>query len=149
MELGVIPHGSEKYAQACELRDTILRKPLGLSLYDEDLAVESNYHHYGFFEKETIIACLVAVPHSESLVQIRQMAVAESYRSRGIGKQLMQYAEEDLLKKSFANLFLNARREAVPFYLKLGYQSIGDEFLEISIPHQKMEKLLTNPSLTH
>jgi predicted GNAT family N-acyltransferase len=140
MELIVIPYGSEKYAQACELRDTILRKPLGLSLYDEDLQAESQYSHYGVFEGDTIVACVVAVPHTGSLVQIRQMAVAEDYRSKGVGKQLMQYAEEDLQKKDFTKIFLHARKEAVPFYLHLGYQSIGDEFVELSVPHQKMDK---------
>jgi predicted GNAT family N-acyltransferase len=136
----VILHGSRQYEQACQLRDEILRKPLGLSLYDEDLQAESTFYHYGIFDEDTIIACVVAVPDTGSLVQIRQMAVARDHRSKGVGTHLMQYIEESLLKKGFSNFFLNARREAVSFYQKLGYRTIGDEFLEVSIPHRKMEK---------
>ena len=140
MEPIVILHGSNQYEQACKLRDDTLRKPLGLSLYDEDLQAESTFYHYGIFDKDTIIACVVAVPDTGALVQIRQMAVEKGSRSKGVGTRLLKYTEESLLKKDFFNFFLNARREAVPFYQKLGYRPIGDEFLEVSIPHRKMEK---------
>ena len=142
MEPEVIQHGSEKYAQACELREIILRKPLKLRLLDEDLRSESEYHHYGIWDGEMIAACLVAVPHTDALVQIRQMAVAECHQSKGIGKKLIQFAEQELRTKGFTQVFLHARKEAVLFYRKLGYQSAGSEFIEISIPHLKMEKNL-------
>ena len=140
MEPVVILHGSSQYKQACKLRDEILRRPLGLSLYAEDLQTESTFYHYGIFDEDTIIACVVAVPDTGALVQIRQMAVVKGSRSKGVGTRLLEYTEGSLLKKGFSNFFLNARREAVPFYQKLGYRPIGDEFLEVSIPHRKMEK---------
>ena len=142
VHLTVIPYRSNKYAQACELRNAILREPLGLSLYDENLSEENNYTHYGAFENEMIVACLIAIPHSIFLAQIRQMAVSEDRRKMGVGRQLMQYAEKDLLQKGFRKIFLHARKKAVSFYLKLGYRSVGDEFEKLSIPHQKMEKII-------
>lgn len=38
----IIAYGSGDYDQALALRDRLLRKPLGLSLYDEDLSDEKN-----------------------------------------------------------------------------------------------------------
>jgi predicted GNAT family N-acyltransferase len=37
---------------------------------------------------------------------------------------------------------LHARSTAVPFYAKLGYECVGDEFIEVTIPHWEMRKAL-------
>jgi predicted GNAT family N-acyltransferase len=37
---------------------------------------------------------------------------------------------------------MHARKTAMGFYEKLGYEKIGDEFTEVTIPHYKMEKRL-------
>jgi predicted GNAT family N-acyltransferase len=37
---------------------------------------------------------------------------------------------------------MHARKTAVGFYEKLGYKRIGNEFLEVTIPHYAMEKAL-------
>ena len=39
LDFSIIEHGSPAYEQACLLRDEMLRKPHGLSLFDEDLEV--------------------------------------------------------------------------------------------------------------
>jgi predicted GNAT family N-acyltransferase len=38
---------------------------------------------------------------------------------------------------------MHARKTAVPFYERIGYQVAGEEFLEVGIPHYEMRKLLT------
>jgi predicted GNAT family N-acyltransferase len=37
---------------------------------------------------------------------------------------------------------MNARKNALGFYDKLGYKVVGDEFLEVTLPHFTMEKEL-------
>jgi predicted GNAT family N-acyltransferase len=37
---------------------------------------------------------------------------------------------------------MHARKNAVGFYEKMGYQVTGDEFTELTIPHYIMEKQL-------
>ena len=39
-------------------------------------------------------------------------------------------------------LTLHARETAVAFYLRLGYRVVGEPFVEVTIPHRTMEKLL-------
>jgi predicted GNAT family N-acyltransferase len=39
-------------------------------------------------------------------------------------------------------MVMNARKTAVGFYEKLGYNAKGDEFEEVTIPHFLMEKTL-------
>ena len=54
----------------------------------------------------------------------------------------MTQLEAALAARGFVSLSLHARSIAVGFYEKLGYETVGDEFIEVSIPHRKMAKRL-------
>lgn len=71
------------------------------------------------------------------------MAVDAHLQRSGIGKDLMTYAEKEVLKQGYQILMMHARKTAIPFYERLGYTIAGDEFLEVSIPHFEMRKSLT------
>jgi len=137
-----IEYGSNDYDAACALRHIVLRSPLGLSLYDEDLSQESDHLHYGLFnDASTLVACAVVVPLEKDLASLRQMAVAEAYQGIGAGRQLIQAIESELVDKGFQQLELHARVTAVPFYQKLGYRVTSEQFTQVGIPHVRMEKL--------
>ena len=57
MALKQIYHGSKEYQQMIDLRKEILRKPLGLSFTEEELASEKNDILIGAFDDDTILAC--------------------------------------------------------------------------------------------
>ena len=38
---------------------------------------------------------------------------------------------------------LHARDTAIPFYKKLGYECVGEPFVEVTILHQAMQKRLS------
>lgn len=135
--------GSDAYHQECELRQQVLRRPLGLNLYDADLTGETAHLHFGLFDGNAILACVVAAPLSPTEVKLRQMAVHPGFQGQGLGRKLLELAEAELVKRGFENVFLHARMSAIGFYSKLAYQECGDEFLEIGIPHVKMQKSLT------
>lgn len=142
-----IPYASEAYYQAFELRQAVLRKPFGFDLNDEDLTQENSYRHFGLQHEETVIACLIAIPKSFQEVQFRQMAVDPHWQGKGLGRQLLQSAENTLLHEGIQKIWLNARQKALGFYLKMGYQSVGEKFYELNIPHYKMEKYVSvNPT---
>lgn len=135
-----IVHGSDQYRQACLLRNAVLRQPLGLSLYDEDLDAEASYRHFGVFENEELIACLVIVPLETGKVQLKQMTVDEVFRGKGIGRLLMEKVEERLLASGVGEIRLHARETALGFYERLGFANEGESFSEVSIPHRSMSK---------
>jgi predicted GNAT family N-acyltransferase len=143
MVLTTILHGSAEYQAECALRDQVLRVPLGLSLYDENLVSEKNHEHFGLFDSTgQIIACLVVVPLSAQEAKLRQMAVRTEYQGRGFGRQIVHSVETKLIAAGVRRLVLHARCEVVTFYEKLGYAAEGDEFLEVGIPHRRMTKAL-------
>jgi predicted GNAT family N-acyltransferase len=121
------------------LRHKILREPLGLNLYEEDLAAEHDQIAIGAFHDDILIGCLMLVLHpKENNVKLRQMAVDASFQGLGIGKKLMLFAHQFLLDNEVKSIVLHARKNALGFYSKLGYTSFGDEFLEVNIPHIAM-----------
>ena len=77
---------------------------------------------------------------SNSTVKMRQVVVDENIRGLGIGKKMVQYAENWSKHLSFSMMTLHARQNVVDFYLALDYIIEGDEFIEVGIPHYAMKK---------
>ena len=73
---------------------------------------------------------------------MRQVAVDEAFRSKGLGGLMVDFAEEYAQKQGYKKIELNARETAVAFYLKHYYAVTGNQFFEVGIPHRKMLKLL-------
>ncbi len=137
---------SPLYQQSLTLRDQVLRQPLGLSIWEENLEPETHYGHFGiiqFSEKlGSLLACVVIVPKTQERVKLRQMAVLPEVQYQGLGCFLIGEVEEYLKPYHIKTINLAARVSAIRFYQKLGYQSISPEFIEVGIPHQTLEKTL-------
>jgi predicted GNAT family N-acyltransferase len=134
---------SEFFRQELQLRDRLLRAPLGLAFDAAELDAEQHQLHFGILDGQSIlIACVVAVPLDPSQAKIRQMVVDEPYQRQGIGTSLLEKTEAELAQRGFQSIELNARDLATAFYEKLGYRVAGEPFIEVTIPHQTMIKQL-------
>ena len=143
LDVRIIPYKSKEYFLMLELRNRVLREPLGLQFDEKQLNEEANDHHIGGFLKDGSLAwCLVLSPLNEHTVKMRQVATQPNLQRTGLGKYLAKEAESLALNHNYNTIVLHARITAVDFYKKMGYQSIGDEFLEIGIPHIAMRKAL-------
>lgn len=142
IELSVIDFQSPLYEQVLALRNEILRRPLGLDLYEEDLSEEKNQYIIVALEHQKVLACLMIQIEDKDTVKLRQMAVDTKIQKKGLGSTLMQYAETFCSLNEYNNIVLHARKTAILFYEKLGYTIVGHEFLEVGIPHLKMQKVL-------
>ena len=142
MALKIIDHGSPEYMQMLKLRDAILRKPLGLSLSPEEVEKEKDNMLIGAFEEERMLGCCMLVEEQPEIVRLRQMAVLNDLQGKGIGRALMNFAENLARDRGFKIIRMHARHNSIGFYEKVGYKVIGDQFIEITIPHFIMEKML-------
>ena len=141
-EIRIFKYGSPEYELALELRNRILRKPLGLEFTEEELKKDEADIHFGLFDNEQITACLTLTKTPNKRMKMRQVAVDDSLQGKGLGRTLSTAAEKYALENCFEVMFCNARKTAVPFYQKLGYNIVGNEFIEVNIPHFMMEKRL-------
>ena len=142
MKFVEIDWNSNLYSLEIELRARLLRAPLGLTFSSEELEAESAELHFAMVDQEQVRACAVIVPLSSDLAKLRQMAVHENYQRQGLGSSLIRQIEPALQHRGFQKIELNAREEAVNFYKRLGYQTVGDPFMEVGIGHWKMYRQL-------
>ena len=142
MALKIIDHGSTEYRQMIKLRDDILRKPLGLGFDQAEIESEKNNMLIGAFEDEDMLGCCMLVEEKPGTVRLRQMAVLNDLQGKGIGRALMNFAENIARDRGYEIISMHARKNAIGFYEKMGYKVCSDEFTEITIPHYVMEKKL-------
>lgn len=124
------------------LRQDELRMPLGLNLFDENLLSEEQEYHFAGLYQDQIICCLQLKKIGKAALKLRQMATSKLYQGQGNGKELVRFAERWAINNEYKKIELHARKQAQGFYEKLGYEKVGDEFLEVDIPHFKMQKIL-------
>jgi predicted GNAT family N-acyltransferase len=55
---------------------------------------------------------------------------------------MMSFAENLARDRGYKALNMHARKNAIGFYEKMGYQVASEEFTEVTIPHVVMEKKL-------
>ncbi|SDM73111.1 Predicted N-acyltransferase, GNAT family [Halogranum gelatinilyticum] len=78
----------------------------------------------------------------DRVCKVERVAVLESARGEDWGRRLMEVVEGEAEAAGFDRFFLHAQTSAREFYQKLGYEQVGEEFLEADIPHVKMVKSL-------
>ncbi len=137
-----VAHGSPEYWATVDLRDTILRKPLGLTFSADELEAEATSHHIACYRGDELVGCLVLRPLEGGDIRMRQVAVVPDLQGRGVGTALVEFAEAFACKMGYRRMILHARDTAVPFYERLGYSKVGEQFKEVTIPHWAMEKPL-------
>ena len=142
MALKIIDHGSKEYQQMIQMRNDILRKPLGLSFTSEELEKEKDEVLIGAFEDEKMLGCCMLIKQPDNTVRLRQMAVMNNLQGKGIGRALMNFSENIARDLGYKKLVMHARKTAAGFYEKLGYHIASTEFEEVTIPHYVMEKEL-------
>lgn len=142
MALKFIDFETKEYKQMVDLRMLVLRAPLGLTFSREDLEKEKNDILLGCFDEEQLEGCCLLTEIEPDTVKLRQMAVLDGLQGKGIGRALMNFAENVARDAGYKKITMHARKTAVGFYEKLGYSICSDEFEEVTVPHYIMEKKL-------
>ena len=109
----------------------------------EDDLEDSSYHLMGIDDENNVIASGRVHFNDNNQAQIRYMAVKDRYKRKGIGSEIVTKLEDYASSKGAKKMVLNARENALSFYLSLGYSEKGPYQSDTGIPHSKMEKDLT------
>ncbi len=138
----IISQQSPYWSQVLDVRQRLLRMPLGLNLYDEDLQAEADQYTAVALIENQVAACLMVKVLNEQLIKFRQMAVDTIYQKKGIGARILAYTEDCCRSKGYKHIELNARFSVAGFYMQSGYTQVGDLFEEVGISHIKMIKTI-------
>ena len=74
--------------------------------------------------------------------RIGRMAILKRHRASGVGSALLRLLVEQARSRGMAEVQLAAQVEAVPFYLKHGFEISGEDFMDAGIPHRPMRMAL-------
>ncbi|MBM7647514.1 putative GNAT family N-acyltransferase [Bacillus ectoiniformans] len=80
----------------------------------------------------------------EGVGKAERICILPEYRGTGAGRQMMEAIESYAKSHSLPAVKLNAQTQAIPFYERIGYEIISDEFLDAGIPHKTMKKQWSN-----
>lgn len=138
----MIQHGSGEYEQMVALRHQLLRKPLGLHFTAEELANEKNNILLAYTDDGIMEACSMLVKIDAHTVRLRQLAVLSGLQGKGIGRAMVQFAENLARDNRYQKIIMHARQDSIHFFEKLGYEVLSEPFIELTIPHVVMGKEL-------
>lgn len=142
LQIKQIRTSDPEYPSLLKFRDLWLRKPLGLSLFDESLEGEKNDLILIATSQHTILGCVMLQPKNEQVIQLRQMAIDADCQGQGEGRKLVTAAENLARQHGYQKIILHARITARKFYERCGYEAYGEIFTEVTIPHIAMQKQL-------
>lgn len=113
-------------------------------VYQELDGLDKMAQHLLATQGGSVVACLRLLPPigQETRVRIGRVAVSPGWRGRQVARLMMRKAiEKAHIDYPSCDLFLNSQTYLQPFYLSLGFEVCGGEFLEDGIPHIPMQKL--------
>lgn len=70
--------------------------------------------------------------------QIGRVSVLKDWRGLKVGEALLHAVIAEAEKRGLSQQMLSAQVQATPFYEKLGFTVVSDEYLEAGIPHVDM-----------
>ena len=98
-----VEFGSGRYQELLDLRYRILLQPLGLKFLDSFREQEAGFLHIGCIDSvsDKLIGGLIMVPVDNEEIRIMQVAVDDTRQGEGIGKKLIEYAENSQRNRLF------------------------------------------------
>lgn len=79
------------------------------------------------------------LPSQQHVSKLGRMAVVAAVRGAGLGEQLFEALRNCARLRGDHTLSLHAQRTAIPFYQRLGLNTVGEPFVEAGIPHVHMQ----------
>ena len=71
---------------------------------------------------------------------IGRMAVLRTARGAGVGGAVLQALIAEAARRGLPEVALNAQTLALAFYLRHGFEAVGEVFMEAGIPHRAMRR---------
>lgn len=100
--------------------------------------------HLVLYDGAVPAACCRIFRSGDKCYSIGRIAVLREYRGQGIGRIIVQKAEQHIREAGGAKIILSAQVRVKGFYQGLGYHCEGEVYMDEECPHIKMEKSIVN-----
>ncbi|KJD35817.1 hypothetical protein PW52_08795 [Tamlana sedimentorum] len=135
--------------ESYKVRHPVLRpgRPFETCIFDGD-TLESTFHFGVFLNNELLGICSFFKNNHKNLdyntqYQLRGMAILNYQQGKGLGKLVLNFAENHIKSLGIKIVWCNAREVATKFYVKNDYSIFGEPFnIEGIGTHYAMFKVL-------
>ena len=142
MDIQLISTADSLYTDTLQLRNEVLRLPLGMDIQHDDLSDEPQQLHFVATEHGNVLG-VVVLKIEGKVGKLRQMAVSPEAQGKSIGRELVSTLEQKAAALGLTEIKLHARHYAAGFYEKLGYtKTPKSPFEEVGMQHFEMAKKL-------
>lgn len=137
-----ITKGLKGNSGAEKIRKEVFEQEQGF--HNEFDEIDEIAYHVVFYEDGIPVATGRTFPKGKGndIWLIGRIAVRKPYRGLGLGRRVMQEIETKLRSIGAKQAELSAQVQARGFYESLGYQAVGEEYLDQHCPHIAMKKVL-------
>jgi predicted GNAT family N-acyltransferase len=129
-------------AEAREIRRRVFVEEQGVAAdeeWDEHDAPGAGTLHLVAYAAGRPVGCARLRAVSDA-AKVERVAVLPDARRHGLGRALMEAAEQAARERGHTRFVLHAQVAVIPFYERLGWRTLGPVFEEAGIPHRRMEK---------
>lgn len=138
----VIVKTDKELKDAFYVRQTVFVQEQNVPIEEEIDAYEEESVHFVLYDDDKKPIGAGRYRTFDEYGKVERICILSTNRKGGAGKAVMNKIEEYALNNGAPALKLNAQTQAIPFYSKLGYEVISDEFIDAGIPHKTMIKHL-------
>ncbi|MBT2695557.1 GNAT family N-acetyltransferase [Bacillus sp. ISL-55] len=139
MEVKIVTNEQE-LADALEVRKTVFIHEQNVPEEEEIDQFESDSVHFVLYDDNKKAAGAGRFRVLDGIGKVERICVLRENRSTGAGVAVMNKIEDYAKLQGISTLKLNAQTHAIPFYSKLGYETVSEEFMDAGIPHKTMKK---------
>jgi len=141
MDFIFIDKNSEYYKRAVDLRISLFFS--GMDNAKElinDTYENKSQHIVCINDKEVVGTGRLSIEKNQGIIS--QMAIKKEFQEKGIGSKILSKLLDECSRLELDRIRLSARKTAIDFYTKFGFQEYGDyyESEKTRVIHQNMSK---------
>ena len=151
----VKPRSKKEFKKYFSFRWKMLRQPLNQPLGTEKDSLENDSYHIMLVNDDLALLGVGRIHiignQDEFLIaQVRYMAIDSLYQNKGLGTLILNHLESYAIQNKVCKIILNARENAVDFYIKNGYKDKSPYDLVLidnplfNIPNEILNQLNAN-----
>ena len=98
--------------------------------------------HFGGFVDDNLICTASLFPNGKD-IRLRKFATDPTFQGKGHGSAMLEHLIEYAKAQGAQNFWFDARKSAVPFYQRFGFQVEGSVFFKEDVPYLRMTQALS------
>ncbi len=135
---------TDRFLQAREIRTQVFVLEQNIPLEIERDSYDETSWHIIAYKNQSAIATGRLFKDEQEIYRIGRLAVLQSYRGSGIGESLLNELILKAWNENANEIEIHAQMNALEFYNRVGFYTVGNVFVEAGIDHITMK--IDNPN---